>query len=48
MDSADPESLLPSPVHDMVVSLGVEILDLSGGIRRGGKVISDQEILESQ
>lgn len=48
MDSADTESVLPRPVHHMVWSLGLEVLDLSGGVRGGGKIISHQEISQGQ
>lgn len=48
MDSADTESVLPRPVHHMVRSLGLEVLDLPGGVRGGGKIISHQEISQGQ
>lgn len=48
MDSVDSESLLPRPVHHLVRTLGLEVLDLPGGVRGGGKIISHQEISQSQ
>lgn len=48
MDSVDSESLLPRPVHHLVRTLGLEVLDLPGGVWGGGKIISHQEISQSQ
>lgn len=46
MDPADPESLLPGAVPDLVRSLGVAVLDSPRGVWRGGEVVSHQEIPE--
>lgn len=48
MDPADTESVLPRPVHHMVWSLGLEVLDLPRGVWGGGKNVSYQEISQGQ
>lgn len=48
MDPADTESVLPRPVHHMVRSLGLEVLDLPRGVWGGGKNVSYQEISQGQ